>query len=164
MIDLEEKNHCICQKYSNTQEECINEYTIREQGKSVKLQPKNSTESVIAIIIDKCIVTDNNTKCDALFLYENNNNKYSVLVELKGAAEIPKAFFQLDYTRKNRAEYKKIIEKFQVHKQNQKYAIVSNGMLSKPELEKLENQYKIRVKKILHCEATTPIPDLKEIL
>lgn len=49
-------------------------------------------------------------------------------------------------------------------KQNQKYAIVSNGMLSKPELENLENQYKIRVKKILHCEATTPIPDLKEII
>lgn len=103
-------------------------------------------------------------KCDALFLYEKNSDKYSFLVELKGAGDIPKAFFQLDYTKKNRTEYKDIIEELQVLKQNQKYAIVSNGMLSKPELENLENQYKIRVKKILHCEATTPIPDLKEII
>jgi hypothetical protein len=164
MIDLGVHNNCICQKYSNTQDECINEFTIREQGKSVKLEPKNSSEKVLAIIIDKCVIKDNNPKCDALFLYEQSSNKYSFLVELKGAGDIPKAFFQLDYTRKNRTEYKNIIEKFQVPKQNQKYAIVSNGMLSKPELENLENQYKIRVKKILHCEATTPIPDLKEII
>ena len=164
MIDLGVHNNCICKKYSNTQDECINEFTIREQGKTVKLEPKNSSDKVAAIIIDKCLIKDNNPKCDALFLYQQGSNKYSFLVELKGAGDIPKAFFQLDYTRKNRIEYKNIIEKFQVPKQNQKYAIVSNGMLSKPELENLENQYKIRVKKILHCEATTPIPDLKEII
>ena len=61
---------------------------------------------MVAIIIDKCLIKDNNPKCDALFLYEKSSNKYSFLVELKGAGDIPKAFFQLDYTRKNRTEYK----------------------------------------------------------
>ena len=41
MIDLGVHNNCICKKYSNTQDECINEFTIREQGKTVKLEPKN---------------------------------------------------------------------------------------------------------------------------
>lgn len=166
MIDLGEKACCICKKkYQNTQEECENEFTIREQGKSVKLEPKNSQEKVMAIIIDKCLITDNNTKCDALFLYQNSRNiKYSFLVELKGAGDIPKAFEQLSYTKNNRDEYKNIINELGIDKRNQRFAIVSNGMLSKPELENLENEYKIRVKRILHCEATSPIPDLKELI
>ena len=163
MIDLGVNNSCICKKYENTQDECINEFTIREQGKSVKLEPKVG-EDVMAIIVDKCLITDNNTKCDALFLYKNDKNiKYSFLVELKGAGDIPRAFSQLSFT-KNREEYKNILESLQIPKQNQKFAIVSNGMLSKPELESLEEEYKIRVKKILFCEATTPIPDLKEVI
>ena len=49
-------------------------------------------------------------------------------------------------------------------KVTEKFAIVSNGTLEKNQLEELENRYNIRVKKILHSEATTPIPDLKELL
>ena len=73
MIDLGVNNSCICKKYENTQNECINEFTIREQGKSVKLEPKNSSEKVLAIIIDKCVIKDNNPKCDALFLYQQGH-------------------------------------------------------------------------------------------
>lgn len=51
---------------------------------------------------------------------------------------------------------------------NKKFAekafIVSNGMLSKPERESLENQHGIRVREVLHCEATTPVPDLRQYL
>lgn len=166
MIDLGKKNSCICKKINNTQKDCLNQYTISEQGKSVKLVPKTS-EKVMAIIIDKCIIDDNNTKCDALFLYHKKTNKYSFLIELKGFGEIEKAFYQLNYTKNKREEYKHIINKFyDIDKRqvNQKFAIVSNGMLSKSELEKLENQYKIRVKNILYCEGTTPIPDLKGLI
>jgi hypothetical protein len=45
MIDLDEKSHCICKKHQNTQDECIDAYTIREKGKSVKLTPKTSSEN-----------------------------------------------------------------------------------------------------------------------
>lgn len=72
----------------------------------------------------------------------------------------------MSYTR-NRDEYQQIIDQFYKLENKrviEKFAIVSNGMLSKPELERLENAYKIRVKRILHCEATTPIPDLKDLL
>jgi hypothetical protein len=42
--------------------------------------------------------------------------------------------------------------------------IVSNGFLTKPEKEKLENQHRIRVEAILHCEGATPVPDLRQYL
>ncbi len=167
MIDLGDKSHCICKKRNNTQNECIDEYTIREKGKSVKLTPKNSSENVMVIILDKCIITDNNTKCDAMYLYKTKHNKYSFLVELKGAGDLEKAFYQLSYTKNNRIEYKDILEKFKnidSKKITERFAIVSNGLLSKTKLEQLENSYKIRVRTILQSEATSPIPDLKEVL
>ena len=169
MINLDNKNHCICPKIKvvDTPNECINQYTISEQGKSVTLKPRNSSENVIAIVIDQCVITDNNTKCDALYLYQRTKKKYSFLVELKGAGDIEKAFKQLSYTRDNRIEYKEIIKKFyEIDNKNveQKFVIVSNGTLEKTKLEELEYMHKIRVKKILHSEATTPVPDLKEVL
>ena len=77
------------------------------------------------------------------------------LVELKGAGEIKKAFSQLSYTRDNRQEYQNIITKFKeidAKKLDERFIIVSNGMLSKPEKERLEKEYRIRVQKILYSE------------
>lgn len=67
-------------------------------------------------------------------------------------------------TQKKRKEYKDIIERF--NKQDNKVAIakfviVSNGSFEKTKRERLEYKYGIRVGEILHSEATTPIPDLK---
>ncbi len=168
MIDLGSKNHCICPKFKkdDTPKECVDQYTIREKGKSITLEPK-SKENVLVIVIDQCLITDNNIKCDALFLYKTQTKKYSFLVELKGAGEIEKAFKQLSYTRDSRKEYKNVIEKFygiDNKKVIERFAIVSNGTLEKTKLEELEYEYNIRVKKILHCEATSPIPDLKELI
>ncbi len=166
MIDLGAKESCKCKKLANTQSECINQYRISESGKSVELVPKNSNEKVCAIIIDQCIITDNNPKCDAVFLFQSNSKKISFLAELKGAGDIPKAFKQLSYTKNSRIEYKNIIQKFADNdnkKVNQKFIIVSNGFLSKGNWEKLENEHRIRVTQILHSEATTPIPNLRKI-
>ena len=165
MIDID-KNHCICKKHNNTPKECIDQYTLSEEGKSITLKQR-SNENVMAIVLDKCILDDKNKKCDGLFLYKTLTKKHSFLVELKGAGDIEKAFIQLSYTRDNRVEYNNIINLFydtDNKKVYEKFAIVSNGSLEKTRLEQLENQYNIRVKKILHSEATTPIPDLKELI
>jgi hypothetical protein len=173
MIDLDNKNHCICPKFNistaNTPKECENQYTINEQGKSITLKPRNNQENVTVIIIDDCIITDKEIKCDALFLYERHNKKYSFLVELKGARHIEKAFKQLSYTRDNREQYKDILKKFrEIDNKNknikEKFVIVSNCQIEKTRREELENFYNIRVKEIIHSEATTPIPDLKKYL
>ncbi len=167
MIDLGNKSHCICKKHNNTQNECIDEYTIREKGKSVKLTPKTSSENVMAIILDKCVIADEKTKCDAMYLYKAKHKKYSFLVELKGAGDFEKAFHQLSYTKNDRTEYKDILEKFKNIDDKhitERFAIVSNGLLSKTKMEQLENSYKIRVRTILQSEAANPIPDLKELL
>lgn len=87
MIDLGDKSHCICQRFHNAQAMCVNEHTIREKGKSVKLTPAIG-EQAMAIIMDGCMIQDNEPKCDALFLYQGTTKKYSFLVEIKGKTEI----------------------------------------------------------------------------
>jgi hypothetical protein len=109
MIDLGEWQECVCKQYNNVQNQCKNQYTISEQGKSVQLVPQGG-EDVMAVVLDGCVMTDRDTRCDALFLYRKNK-KYSFLVEFKGAGDIPKAFEQLSYTR-DRDEYRQIIDLF----------------------------------------------------
>ena len=46
----------------------------------------------------------------------------------------------------------------------EKAFIVSNGMLSKPEIERQEIAHGIRVSAVLHCEPTSKVPDLREWL
>ena len=167
MLDLGDKNHCICKMYENTQSECIDNYSIEEKGKKVQLKPKNNTEKSIVMIVDQCLITDNNTKCDALFLFQSISKKVSFLTELKGAGDIPKAFKQLDYTSKNRDAYKEVIKKFtDIDKKRvmEKFIIVSNGFLDKSKKEELEEDHNIRITAILHSEATTPIPNLREYI
>lgn len=111
MVDLGPDEHCVCRQYNNELKSCVNAYTVRESGKAVRLKP-GLGESVKAIILDGCVITDNHTKCDALFLYTRGNRKYSFLVELKGAADLPKAFEQLGYTVHHRPEYQRIVDAF----------------------------------------------------
>jgi hypothetical protein len=152
---------CVCLKYNNLLATCINEFTICEEGKAVKLTPQIG-EKVTVIIIDGCAIRDSKTKCDALFLWDKGNKKYSFLVELKGAGDIEKAFIQLSYTRDYRPEYKELIELFSQNMHvSQKYRIVSNGMLTKIQQEQLEELYNIRIHAILHSEPTMEIPDLR---
>jgi hypothetical protein len=165
MINLNIDQNCICRKYNNSQSMCENEYTIAEEGKKVKL--KTTKGQVVAIALDGCLISDNDTKCDGLFLYETDNKKYSFLVELKGFGEIEKAFYQLSYVRDMRKVYKNIIDEFESvdnKKVHQKFVIVSNGILSKPKRERLENKYNIIIREILYSEPTKPIPDLKECI
>ena len=86
MIDLGSGNNCVCRKYNNTQGQCKDQYTISEQGKSVKLVPK-LREQVIAIILDGCLLQDNDTKCDALFLYKRLSLK-NWRISIKFALEV----------------------------------------------------------------------------
>ncbi len=166
MINLENNSHCVCKQFNNDQRTCVNAYTIREQGKTVKLTPSVG-EQVMAIVLDGCVIHDNRPRADALFLYKSGTRKYSFLVEIKGGADIVRAFEQLRYTRDDRLEYQKILALFRQMENGkivERFVIVSNAQLSRVESEKLENAHNIRVRKILHCEATTPVPDLRELL
>jgi len=160
------KEECICKKYSNTINECIDILTIRDSGKQIKLTTKPN-DKAIAIVIDKCLITDENTKCDAMFLFQSSTKKVSFLIELKGFGEIEKAFKQLSFTKNNRDEYKSIIKCFtrlDTKKVKEKFIIVTNGKLDNIKKEQYENEYGIRISAILTNEATTPIPDLRDYI
>jgi len=158
------KQSCICKEYGSTPTECNGALQIEEQGKKVKISLKSS-ETALFAIIDKCLITDNKKKTDAICLFRSRNN-YSFLIELKGFGEIEKAFKQLSYTRDNRDEYKNIIECFSEldnKKVYEKFVIVTNGELDKKLREKFENENKIRVS-VLFGKDTAKIKDLQSLI
>ena len=160
-IDLDSIEKCTCKRYDSYPKECVNEYTFRDKGKQVKLEPRNG-EQTILIAIDNCLINDKKIrKCDSLFIYKKSNHQiYSFLTELKGKNHISSAFEQLSITR-GHTKYQDILYSFDVPKNKQNYAIVSDVQLNKLEIRKLEKKYNIRVGSLLHSDPQSKIPDLK---
>ncbi len=158
--------HCACEHMPNTQSLCADSLTFREEGKQVRLVPRRG-EQATAVVLDGCVFQDDHLKCDGLFLWRGRNRKAAVLVELKGANHIAHAFEQLAYVRRKRPEYQAllaILEGVPGGVPMQVAIIISNGMLSRPEHERLENACGIRVRAVLYCEPTSVIPDVREHL
>ena len=165
-MNISPYQHCVCQKFNNTHDLCTSEWCFSEQGKQVRLVPQ-SDETVMAVVLDGCVFNDDEPKCDGLFLFASPSRKAAILIELKGAGSLPHAFEQLAYVKHRRAEYRELLatlNQMPGPKALEKAFIVSNGMLTKHKKDALENQHNIRVIEVLHCEATTPIPDLRRYL
>lgn len=80
-------------------------------------------------------------------------------------SNIPHAFEQLAFTRKQRPEYQRLkaqLDDYGPGQSMEKAFIVTNGMLPKPLREKLEKQYGIRVNEILQFEPSSKVPDLRQ--
>lgn len=163
MIDLGPYGHCACQRVGNTYPLCKTELMLEENGKKVRLSLRRH-EQATALVLDGCVFTDNHTRCDALYLFKGPHKKVVALLELKGAGDIAHAFEQLNYTRHQRPEYADLKQRWDQAAPGQlveKAFIVSNGMLSKPEIERLENAHGIRVSALLHSEPASSVPDLR---
>lgn len=163
MIDTSPYQHCECLRMANCHDVCKGELTLEEKGKKVTLSVR-ANEEAKAVVLDGCVINDNALKCDALFLFKGSNRKVAALVELKGAGDIPHAYEQLAYTMHNRAEYKHLKQNLDQScsgRLKEMAFIVTNGMLSKPERQKLEERYGVRVNEILQSEPTSKIPDLR---
>lgn len=147
----------------NTYALCQSDLTLEEQGKKLCLTLRTHEEAK-ALVLDGCVFTDNNTKCDAMYLFKAPGKKVVALVELKGAGDIPHAFEQLAYTRHRRAyaELKQKLDASGPGKLVERAFVVSNGMLSKPEHERLEKLHGIRVSAVLYSEPSSKVPDLRE--
>jgi hypothetical protein len=166
MIETTPFDHCECKRMGNSYALCRSELALEERGKKVCLSLRRGEEAKV-LVLDGCVFADHLMKCDALYLYKSPSRKVAALVELKGAGDIPHAFAQLAYTKRYRPE--------DAHLKNQlaqagpgalveKSFIVTNGMLPKPEIERLENRHEIRVSAILHSEPSKKMPDLREWL
>ncbi len=163
-MDLKPYQHCLCQRMASGQPAlCDGPQAFTEQGKKVKLTPRRG-ENVYAVALDGCVFTDNKLKCDGLFLFCGRSQNVAVLVELKGT-DIQQAFKQLAYVRYKRSEYQSLREQFKIHCQGQvveKAFIISSAIPSLPDKEKLEEHYGIRVKALLHSDATAKVHDLRD--
>lgn len=144
---------------------CDSSEAFEEKGKKIKLVPRTG-ENVKALVIDQCICTDNKPKCDGLFVFRQSSRYWMILVELKGE-DIEHAFSQLAYMRKERQEYKEIQQLLNLgNDRNIRHEafIVSNFKMPSTAKQKLENTHSIRVKHILHSEATKPVPDIRNYI
>ena len=157
--------HCVCLGRAEPCDLCEDRLTFSEKGKKVRLSLRSGEEAK-AIVLDGCVFEDDELKCDGLFLFRPaSNKKVACLVELKGAGDIPHAFGQIAHVSHNRRQYRDIIEAFREDSPGgvvEKAVIITNGSLSKTKRERLENEYRIRVAEIIHSEASSKIPDLRE--
>ena len=81
--------------------------------------------------------------------------------------DLEHAFEQLAYMKNQRPEYLELSNLFSEEEKYNLYEksfIVSNHIITRPQHQKLEKTNGIRVSQILHSEATTPIPNLRDYL
>jgi len=147
---------------------CSGPYAFREAGKEIGFKPRGQ-EATHAVVLDDCVFQDNELCCDGLFLWKDvrGRRKIAVLVELKGASDIPHAFSQLAHVERNRPEYQQLLTALNHEAGGQaqeKLVIVTNGQLKKTDQEKLELDHGIRVVIVQHRAPTQPVPDLREHL
>ncbi len=165
MIDLGVFNECVCQANKNPFDMCAGALTIQEKGKSVKLTPKYGEEA-IALVLDGCVIKNNRSTCDGLFLLKAPHKKWMIPVELKGT-HFYDAFQQLAVTIKVLPEFNEIFTLFKSNEPSKIKVhafVVSNAMINTRDQQKLEQLHEIRVKKILHSTATRPIEDIRNYL
>lgn len=154
---------CTCKKMGLNPPLCSGLHAFEENGKRVFCTPKQG-ETVTAIQLDGCVLTDNNLKCDGVFVWQARNKAAVLLVELKGAGDIAHAFEQLAFVKNNRREYRQLKNCIDAPQILEKAFVVSSGAMSKPEKEKLEDAYNLRVAAVIHTEATKAVPDLRDYL
>lgn len=159
---------CRCGRMDKTDTLCRGPYGFEEKGKAVVLRPK-SGETCEAIVLDGCVFphSDPDPRCDGAFLWSGATRKAVVLIELKGANHIAKAFEQLAYVRYERAEYQDLCDRLKDtarERIDEVAFIITNGSMDKPARERLEDHYRIRVKEVIHSEPTRPTPDIRDRL
>ena len=164
MIDLGRFEECVCRRKGVPNVLCEDNLILEEKGIKVRLSLRTGEEAK-ALVIDQCVCQDDDLKCDGMFLYRRKSRHWMIMVELKGS-NIEHAFKQLAYMKHNRPEHNEIEQLFAAGQNgamcHQAY-IVSNCTLSTVQQQKLEHFYNIRIKKILHSEATKPIPDIRPV-
>ena len=161
-------DRCCCDKGSKAHRLCRGQHGFDENGKEVSLKPRRS-ETCEAFVLDGCVFADNDPdpRCDGAFLWRGKARKALVLVELKGANHLEKAVEQLAYVRYQRPEYAKLRDRLRDSDREriqEKAFIITNGSMTKPLREKLENHYAIRVSEVIQTEPTQPKPDLRDWL
>ncbi|MEB2786978.1 hypothetical protein [Algoriphagus persicinus] len=162
MIDLGRFEACVCTRKGQPSDSCEGILVLQEKGKKVTLRPKQKEQAKL-VVLDGCVFKDNLPKCDGIFFYKKGNRAHMILVELKGG-DIDHAFEQVKYTREQRADYTSLRSQFSRNRTGsiiESAFVISNHRLDRVSHQKLEKAYGVRVKAVLHSEATTPIPDLR---
>jgi len=165
MINLpQEFSNCVCLSNHNPHESCQDKYTLLEKGQVAQLKPKNHKETVKLIVIDGCLIKNNSSsKCDGLFIYENEKGQIiSFLVELKNKEKWPKPVEQLQAV-KETTKYKELISTLSIKERDELFVVVGSYIPTAIEKRRIEKELGFRVRHIPRTR-NTPYPDLKEYI
>ncbi len=154
---------CVCKRMpAQNPALCSGPFTFAEKGKKVRLTP-GPDEQVLALVLDGCVLTDNQPKCDGLFLWCGRGKGAAILIELKGT-DLGKGFEQLAYVLHHRPEYRHLRQQLADNctgPVKDKAFMITSAPISYPQKEALEERYGIRVAAILHSDASSKIPELR---
>lgn len=140
--------NCVCISSGNPHSLCLGNNGFKERGKQVKLTIKNN-ETVKAIVLDGCLLPEQTSKCDGLFLFLQGNKIRLLLIELKSLHNIEDACEQFIAV-KNNQTYKDLYRHIKNNNKNiqliEKCFIITTGSISRRTEAKLEKERKIKIK------------------
>lgn len=156
--------HCVCVANKDPCDLCCGELCFLDQGIRVKLTTKGGEEA-IGLALDGCVFTDNQKKCDGLFVLKQDRQVFIVLVELK-ATHVEDAYEQIAYVRNDRQEYadltkylgELVANRSQIRQQA---FIVSTSAIDRRTQQKLEKSSGIRPRIITLGKPSSSAPDLR---
>jgi hypothetical protein len=165
MFDLGSAEACVCIRRGEPSAICDGNLRLQEKGKKAMLTPKKNEKAKL-LALDGCYIKNNQPKCDAIFFLETENKAFMIFTELKGG-DIDPAFEQINYTRSKQPRYAELLEAFQYATRKtvrEEAFIISNHQINKAETQRFERRHGVRVKSIIHCEASSRTPELRDRL
>ena len=140
--------NCVCISSGNPHSLCLGNNGFKERGKQVKLTIKNN-ETVKAIVLDGCLLPEQTSKCDGLFLFLQGNKIRLLLIELKSLHNIEDACEQFIAV-KNNQTYKDLYRHIKNNNKNiqliEKCFIITTGSIDRDAEAKLEKSIGLKLK------------------
>jgi hypothetical protein len=119
------------------------------------------------LALDGCVFTDNQKRCDGLFVLKQARQVFIVLVELK-ATNVTDTHAQIGYVRHDRREYTDLVEHLSGlvgHRNNiiKREFIIATEVIGGPKRQNLE-KYKPRPRINTLGKPNSSAPDLQTVL
>lgn len=158
---------CICLGNKRPCNLCCGDLCFLDVGIHVIFKPKKD-ENAIAVALDGCVFTDNQKKCDGMFILSRSDRTDLLLVEMKGS-HLEDAYEQIAYVAEHRQEYTDIVAHLaSLPPANRPVrtssVIVTTGLINPRDREKLEKAWGIRPEIITVQKPARAAPDLRTIL
>ena len=155
---------CICLANKLPCDLCCGDLCFLDAGIHVVFRPKKN-EAAVAVALDGCVFTDNQKKCDGMFVLFRSHQIDVLLVELKGS-HLEDAYEQIAYVVNHRQEYADFVSHLASlaptnRRIRESSVIVSSGKINERDREKMEKAWGVKPEVITAQKPASAAPDLR---